>query len=257
MSEINRRKSEEAIRIYNEQAEIQARQKEAEMFADAERYNIDLASGFRDEEKYWKLLDTGDGVMGYMEIPRINIRDPIYHSIEEEVLQKGIGHMQTSSLPVGGKATHAALSGHRGLPSSRLFTDLDRIREGDIILVRILTRTLAYEVYEIEVVEPESAGKLMIDPEDDLLTLITCTPYAVNSHRLLVRARRTEYKEEMAEIRAEHSVSESDRILFIALAIVATVLVVDVIVMTKRRKKRKKKKTKQVEKTKQEKDQSA
>jgi len=157
--------------------------------------------------------------------------------VEEKVLQKGIGHIQTTSLPIGGKTTHAALSGHRGLPSSKLFTDLDRVREGDIILIQVLTRTLAYEVYNIETVEPDEADSLEIVQGEDLLTLITCTPYAVNTHRLLVHARRTEYKEEMANIEKEFSISESDRILLIALAVVALILALDIIVILCRRKR--------------------
>ena len=234
---INQRRSDEAIRIYEEQLAAQELQRQEDLFAEAEEYNRALSNNQQDEERYNKLLQFDGGVMGYIEIPRIGIRDPIYHGVEEDVLQKGIGHMPTTSLPVGGKATHVALSGHRGLPSSKLFTDLDRIREGDIILISVLTRRLAYKVYSIEVVEPDSAGSLGINPNDDLLTLITCTPYGVNSHRLLVHARRTEYNGEMDSIKAEHTISESDRILLIALGIVALILAVDIVVILRRRRR--------------------
>lgn len=234
---INQRRSEKAIASYNNQLAQQNAEREERLFAEADEYNRKLASGEHHEEDYVNLLNDGDGMMGYIEIPRINIRDPIYHTIAEEVLQKGIGHLPTTSLPIGGKATHAALSGHRGLPSSKLFTDLDRVREGDIILVSVLTRTLAYEVYKIETVEPDEADSLEIDPDDDLLTLITCTPYAINTHRLLVHARRTEYRDEMTEIKAEHTISESDRILLAALAVVALILALDIIVILRRRKR--------------------
>lgn len=233
---IKQKRSDEAIANYEAMLQEQAEEREERLFAEAEEYNQKLSSG-EQEEDYLQLLDNGSGMMGYIEIPRINIRDPIYHTVEEKVLQKGIGHLPTTSLPVGGKATHTALSGHRGLPSSRLFTDLDRVREGDIILISVLTRTLAYEVYKIDIVEPDEADSLEIDPNDDLLTLITCTPYAVNTHRLLVHARRTEYKEEMAEIEAEHTISESDRILLAALAVVALILALDIVVILRRRKR--------------------
>lgn len=234
---INQARSDEVIRRYNEQLAQQEKERAEQRFAEADEYNRELSNGEKDEEKYAELLDSGDGMIGYISIPRIGIRDPIYHTVEEDVLQKGIGHLPNTSLPIGGLATHAALSGHRGLPSSKLFTDLDRIRVGDVILISVLTRKLAYEVYDIEVVDPHSAGNLEIDPNEDLLTLITCTPYGVNTHRLLVHARRTEYKEEMDDIKTEHTLSESDRILLIALGIVALILAVDIVVILKRRRR--------------------
>lgn len=234
---INQARSDEAIRRYNEQLAQQEKERAEQRFAEADEYNRELSNGEKDAEKYAELLDSGDGMIGYISIPRIGIRDPIYHTVEEDVLQKGIGHLSNTSLPIGGLATHAALSGHRGLPSSKLFTDLDRIRVGDVILISVLTRKLAYEVYDIEVVDPHSAGNLEIDPNEDLLTLITCTPYGVNTHRLLVHARRTEYKEEMDNIKTEHTLSESDRILLIALGIVALILAVDIVVILKRRRR--------------------
>lgn len=234
---INQARSDEAIRHYNEQLVQQEKERAEQRFVEADEYNRELSNGEKDEEKYAELLDSGDGMIGYISIPRIGIRDPIYHTVEEDVLQKGIGHLPNTSLPIGGLATHAALSGHRGLPSSKLFTDLDRIRVGDVILISVLTRKLAYEVYDIEVVDPHSAGNLEIDPNEDLLTLITCTPYGVNTHRLLVHARRTEYKEEMDDIKTEHTLSESDRILLIALGVVALILAVDIVVILKRRRR--------------------
>ena len=234
---INQARSDEAIRRYNEQLAQQEKERAEQRFAEADEYNRELSNGEKDAEKYAELLDSGDGMIGYISIPRIGIRDPIYHTVEEDVLQKGIGHLPNTSLPIGGLATHAALSGHRGLPSSKLFTDLDRIRVGDVILISVLTRKLAYKVYDIEVVDPHSAGNLEIDPNEDLLTLITCTPYGVNTHRLLVHARRTEYSEEMDDIKTEHTLSESDRILLIALGVVALILAVDIVVILKRRRR--------------------
>ncbi len=239
LSVINQSRANTVIQSYQDSAQ-QTGNRNAEAFALADQYNQAIAGGIRDGEiiaKYKEILDVENGMMGYIEIPRIGIRNPIYHTVEEEVLQHGIGHMPNTSLPVGGLGTHAALSGHRGLPSSKLFTDLDQVKEGDIILIKILDRTLAYKVYEIEVVEPNHEEGLAVVPEKDLLTLVTCTPYAINSHRLLVHAERTEYAEEMAEIKTERTISESDRILLAALGIVALILILDVIVILKRRKR--------------------
>ena len=141
----------------------------------------------------------GDGMMGYVEIPKIDIKIPIYHTTEEEVLQKAAGHLEGSSLPVGGENTHAVISAHRGLPSAALFTDLDRLEEGDHFLLYILDETLCYEVNQISVVEPSETAGLAPVVGEELVTLLTCTPYGVNSHRLLVRSHRVPYEPEVAE----------------------------------------------------------
>ena len=130
------------------------------------------------------------GVMGYIQIPKLDLKVPIYHTTDEKVLQKGIGHMAGTSLPVGGKGTHAVMSGHRGLPTARLFTDLDKMAVGDKFQLNILDKTLSYEVDQIRIVEPEDFSQLQIDPEMDYCTLFTCTPYGINTHRLLVRGHR-------------------------------------------------------------------
>lgn len=142
--------------------------------------------------EYASLLDLdGNGVMGYMTIPRLDETMPIYHTTEEKVLQVAAGHIETSSLPVGGGAsTQAAISGHRGLSSAKLFTDLDTMRIGDVFYVRVLKETFAYQVDQILTVLPHETEALAIEPREDLMTLVTCTPYGINSHRLLVRARR-------------------------------------------------------------------
>lgn len=147
-----------------------------------------------DEEqkaKYESLLNVADnGVMGYIEIPSINCYLPIYHGTESAILQVAVGHLEWSSLPVGGKDTHTVLSGHRGLPSARLFTDLDQMVEGDIFRLQILDETLTYEVDQIRIVEPDQLESLQIVEGEDLCTLVTCTPYGINSHRLLVTGHR-------------------------------------------------------------------
>lgn len=149
-----------------------------------------------EQRNYEKLLDiSGTGILGYVEIPNIAVLLPIYHGTDEEVLQVAIGHIEGSSLPVGGESTHCVISGHRGLPSSRLFTDLDQLTEGDIFILRVLDETLTYEVDQIHIVEPDDTSLLGIEEGQDLCTLITCTPYGVNSHRLLVRGHRVENQE--------------------------------------------------------------
>ena len=151
-------------------------------------------------EAYEDLLNlNGDGMMGYIIIPKMNVELPIYHGVEEKVLQVGVGHLSETSLPVGGESTHAALSGHRGLPSAKLFTDLDQMEEGDQFYIKILGETLAYEVHSIESVLPTETESLAIQPGEDLVTLITCTPYGINSHRLLVHAHRIPYVPEMED----------------------------------------------------------
>lgn len=152
------------------------------------------ASDEPDEEYMACLNIAGDEMMGTVEIPKINIELPIYHTTSEEVLERAAGHLEGSSLPVGGESTHAVISAHRGLPSASLFTDLDQLEEGDHFLLHVLDDTLAYEVDKISVVEPEETQELAVEEGEDLVTLLTCTPYGVNSHRLLVRGHRVPYE---------------------------------------------------------------
>ena len=156
-------------------------------------------------EEYERLLNVSDtGIMGYIEIPKIKVSLPIYHGTDEAILQIAIGHIPGSSLPVGGKGTHCVVSGHRGLPSAKLFTDLDQMEEGDLFMMRILDETLTYEVDQIRIVEPEELSDLEIDEDKDLCTLVTCTPYGINSHRLLVRGHRVEnLKEDTIRVTAD------------------------------------------------------
>ena len=147
---------------------------------------------------------AGDEMMGSVEIPKINIKIPIYHTTEEDVLNKGAGHLEGSSLPVGGANTHAVISAHRGLPSASLFTDLDQLKEGDHFLLHVLDETLCYEVDKISVVKPEDTTALAVEDGQDLVTLLTCTPYGVNTERLLVRGHRVPYVEE--EVKEEKTV---------------------------------------------------
>lgn len=155
--------------------------------------------GNLEETEYWKVLNVAeDGVMGYLSIPKINIKYAIYHGVEDEVLQTGIGHLNGTKLPIGGESTHTVLAAHRGLPSARLFTDVDQLVAGDKIYVHVLDEVLAYEVDQIlPMVEKDDnetlEAAMQVEEGEDLITLFTCTPYGVNSHRLLVRGHRVEY----------------------------------------------------------------
>src|SRR5690625_4478763 len=142
---------------------------------------------------YYDVLNIAD-TMGRIEIPSIHVNLPIYHGVSDDVLQRGIGHMSNSSFPIGGKGTHTALTGHRGLPSSMLFRDLDKVKEGEVFFIHTLGETLAYEVDSINVVLPDETNWLAIEEDKDYVTLITCEPYMINTHRLLVRGERIPYE---------------------------------------------------------------
>lgn len=154
--------------------------------------------GLHEEEdaEYESLLNiNGDSIMAVLEIPKISVKLPVYHGTSDEVLKKGSGHLQKTSLPVGGKGTHAVLTGHTGLSNARMFTDLEKLEEGDVFFVYVLNRVLAYEVNQIKVVEPANTSDLKINADEDYVTLMTCTPYGVNTHRLLVRGVRIPYEQ--------------------------------------------------------------
>ena len=160
--------------------------------------------------RYKSVLDTsGTGIMGYINVPAINETLPIYHGTSEGVLQNAIGHIEWSSLPVGGEGTHAVLSGHRGLPSAKLFSDLDKVVVGDVFMIQVLDETLTYEVDQILIVEPEDVSALRAVSGKDYCTLVTCTPYGVNTHRMLVRGHRIENIE---ATKTAHVVSEAIQI---------------------------------------------
>ena len=146
------------------------------------------------EESYNKILNIGNGIMGSIEIPSINVNLPIYHGTSDEVLSVGVGHLNGTSLPIGGINTKSILTAHRGLPSAKLFTRLDELVEGDLFFIRVLNETLAYKVNDIQVIDPEDVAGLEIEEGKDLVSLITCTPYGLNTHRLVVTGERTEYE---------------------------------------------------------------
>lgn len=204
-----------------------------EMWKEAEAYNRSLLN--KDDrwiltkekrEHYNEILNIGGtGIMGYVEIPRINITLPIYHGIDEGILQVAIGHIEGSSLPVGGKGTHCVISGHRGLPSARLFTDIDELEEGDLFMMRVLDETLTYEVDQIRIVLPSELQDLAIEEDKDLCTLVTCTPYGINSHRLLVRGHRVANQRDASSIRVTADAQQIDSRM-VALILAAVVLVI-------------------------------
>ena len=237
-----------AIATYSKQVEKLDDSENKKMLKAARKYNKSLLKksdhwklSKKDKKKYESLLDiSGTGIMGYIEVPKIDCSLPIYHGTDEGALQIAIGHLEGSSLPVGGKSSHCVLSGHRGLPSARLFTDLDQMEEGDIFILNILDRKLAYEVDQIRVVLPEEMSDLEIEEGKDLCTLVTCTPYGINTHRLLVRGHRTEYVEKkVEEEQKEIQTKKTDiRLMIAGGAGVLILLIIIIVIVIKRRRKR-------------------
>ena len=234
-----------AIATYTEQVEKLDDSSNKEMLKAARKYNKELLKkadhwklSKKDKKKYESLLDvSGTGIMGYIEIPKIDCSLPVYHGTDEGALQIAIGHLEGSSLPVGGKSSHCVLSGHRGLPSARLFTDLDQMEEGDTFILNILGHKLAYEVDQIKVVLPEEMSDLEIQEGKDLCTLVTCTPYGINTHRLLVRGHRVKYVETKVQEQKEVSKPKTDTRPVIAGAAAGAVVLFIIIFAVRRRRK--------------------
>lgn len=241
----NRAHQSRAIATYTKQVEKLNDSQNKEMLKVARKYNKSLLKksdhwklSKKDKKKYESLLDvSGTGIMGYIEVPKIDCSLPIYHGTDEGALQIAIGHLEGSSLPVGGKSTHCVLSGHRGLPSARLFTDLDQMEEGDVFVLNVLGRKLAYEVDQIKVVLPDEMSDLEIVQGKDLCTLVTCTPYGINTHRLLVRGHRTKYIEETV-VRVQKEAEKKETGIWLLAGGGAVFLIIIIIVVVKRRRKR-------------------
>lgn len=179
--------------------------KEAKSYNESLSGNVELYDPFSNkneaDSKYMNLLKSSqDNMIGFIQIPAIDVKLPIYHTVKESILQKGVGHMEGTSLPIGGKSSHAVLSGHRGLPSSVLFTDLDKLIIGDIFYIEVLGEKLAYQIDQIKTVLPAETQDIKISKGEDYVTLVTCTPYSVNTHRLLVRGTRIDYQEAIEEV---------------------------------------------------------
>lgn len=189
--------------------------------------------------EYNKLLNpSGNGIMAHIEIPSIRVSLPVYHGVSDSVLQIAVGHLDWSALPVGGEDTHCVLSGHRGLPSATLFTNLDKLVEGDIFMIHVLKETITYQVDKILVVEPQETEKLNIIKGGDYCTLVTCTPYGINSHRLLVRGHRIENLQDSAVLAVTSEATQIDPILVAPVVAMPFLLILFIYVMIKYRKRR-------------------
>ena len=231
--------SARATQGYDDTLEKMSKEEADRMLADARAYNERLAASAGVVEdpfsttaetspEYEELLRIEDnGMMGYIRIPKIDVELPIYHGTSEPVLQVGAGHISTTSLPVGGASTHAVLTGHRGLPSKRLFTDLDQIVEGDIFYLKVLNETLAYKVDQILTVLPHETEALQIAEGEDYVTLVTCTPYGVNTHRLLIRGHRIPYVEAVAAVPDEidHGLKIPFEVLVLLIALLILLII--------------------------------
>lgn len=212
-----------------------ARQYNEKLSQKTDRYEM------TDEEKaeYESLLNvSGNGMLGYIEIPSIDCTLPIYHDTDESVLQIAVGHIRWSSLPVGGINTHAVISGHRGLPSAKLFTNLDKLSEGDLFMIRVLDETLTYEVDQILIVLPQELDALQIEQGKDLCTLVTCTPYGINSHRLLVRGHRIENQENANNIRVTADAMQIEPMIIAPLVAAPMLVILLIVLLVSTRRKR-------------------
>ena len=205
----------------------------------AERRNTYTLSDEQMRE-YESLLDlSGLGIMGYIEIPEIDCSLPVYHGTEESVLQIAVGHIEWTSLPVGGEGTHCVLSGHRGLPSAKLFTNLDKLEPGDVFLLRILDEVLTYEVDQILIVEPQDTSALQIVKGKDYCTLMTCTPYGVNTHRLLVRGHRIDNIEQAQSVRVTADAVQIEPTLVAPIVAIPILLLLLIALLLPKRQKHK------------------
>ena len=236
----------QAVSNYAEEVKNLNAEEYDEMLNAAEEYNNSLLNrntnyALSDEQRevYESTLNlNGTGIMGYIEISAINVSLPIYHGTEDSVLQVAVGHVDWSSLPVGGESTHCVLSGHRGLPSAKLFTNLDKLVEGDTFVIRVLDEVYTYKVDQILIVEPEDVSALTIEDGKDLCTLVTCTPYGINSHRLLVRGYRVENADEAVAVRVTSDAIQIEPIIVASLMAAPVLLILLIIVLCSGNKKK-------------------
>ena len=237
-----------AVATYVDAVQNMGEDKRREMLQKAIDYNKSLTSDNQRltissarRQEYESILDVdGNGMIGYIEIPNVNITLPVYHGTNDDVLQIAVGHLDWTSLPVGGTSTHCVLSGHRGLPSAKLFTNLDQVKEGDTFVIRVLDEVLTYEVDQIRIVEPAAVDALMIENGKDYCTLVTCTPYGVNSHRLLVRGHRVENESESIRVTSE-AIQIEPLIVAPAIAIPTLIIIFVLLIASSNKKKRKQK----------------
>ena len=242
----NSKVSSYAVSRYEQELSVIDEEKYQELWQAAADYNRELLErtnqfALTTEQKlqYGELLNiSGNGMMGYIEIPSIQVTLPVYHGTSEVTLQTAVGHLEWTSLPTGGESTHCVLSGHRGLPSAKLFTDLDKVVLGDIFILHVLDETLTYEVDQILIVYPEEAEALMVQEGKDLVTLVTCTPYGVNSHRLLVRGHRVETAGEAVKVRVTADAMIVEKLIVAPFLLVPTLLIFLLIIAIPNKKKR-------------------
>ena len=235
-----------AIATYAEQVANIDNDRYAQLWEDARAYNQTLVGkqnrfqiSEEERETYESLLNVGgNGIIGYIEIAKIGCSLPIYHGTDEGVLQIAVGHIEGTSLPTGGESTHCVVSGHRGLPSAKLFTDLDKLIAGDTFVLRVLDETMTYEVDQILIVEPYELDALAIEEGRDYCTLVTCTPYGINTHRLLVRGHRVANAEEAVQIRVTADAIQIEPLLIAPLVAVPMLLILLVVLLVSTRKKR-------------------
>ena len=245
-----------AVASYAEAAANLDHEEYDRIIGEAVDYNAHLtASGMiwtmdeAQKHEYESILDiNGSGIMGYIDIPKIHIMLPVYHGTEDSVLQVAIGHLAGTSLPVGGEGSHCVVSGHRGLPSARLFTDLDKLVAGDTWTINVLDRTLTYEVDQIRVVEPTDLSNLKIEPGKDYCTLVTCTPYGINTHRLLVRGHRIPNAQGDANVVADALQIETTYVAFFVAIPILIILFIAAMLLTGRRSEARKQEKHQLEK---------
>lgn len=235
----------QAVATYAEDVKSIDKTQYDELLAAAHSYNESLHTRTNDfyltdeqQAAYDTLLNIGQtGIMGYIEIPVIKLSLPIYHGTSDSVLQIAVGHLDWTSLPVGGTGTHCVLSGHRGLPSAKLFTNLDQMKTGDTFVIRVLDEVLTYEVNQILIVEPNDTSALTIEAGKDLCTLVTCTPYGINSHRLLVRGHRVENTPEAKMIRVVADALQIEPLIVAPVVAAPVLLILFVMLMLPKRKK--------------------
>lgn len=237
-----------AIAAYSQEVSKLDENRYDELWQQAWEYNRSLVGRenaylLDDSQKaeYERLLDvSGMGIMGYIEIPSLKVSLPIYHGTEESVLQVAVGHLEWTSLPVGGESTHCVLSGHRGLPSAKLFTDLDRLVVGDRFRLGVLDQVLTYEVDQILIVEPQDTEALLVEEGKDLCTLVTCTPYGINTHRLLVRGHRVETEKDAKNVRVTSDAIQIEPYLVapVVAAPILLVLLLGLLIPRRRNKRR-------------------
>lgn len=229
---------------YREQTEKMSQEQIEALKNDARRYNERLAdiaingsaSETSSDLEYQNLLNISDDVMAYITIPVCDISLPIRHGCGEDVLQKSAGHIPESSLPIGGENTHAVITAHRGLPSAKLFTNIDSLKEGDLFFIHGIDETLAYKVDQIKVVLPDDISYLQITPGKDYVTLVTCTPYGINTHRLIVRGERTEYIREVEEEQvADAKKKHNKTVILYVIGIIAAILVMLIVYLIRKR----------------------